>query len=338
MEEQLIETTGEVVESPTDVESPEVSEDESVFKEGEGNIKSQLNQIKQLIDIIKEQVQTLEQIWFNDKAEFPKITHEMMNTLKTYNEEHKTHMPEGLSKEEEEAWDNFNGIDNITEEEVVKIFTEDNNIIGITHDITKDRIKSCLQDWCAYTDTLIEFNRIVDAYNELLEEDHDSDMEVLRLVMEKETDPEKKEKLKNALDQYWYDRRITFIAEPLLANDKERLIKNFSNAEKIKYYMNRGKDNLAKMGITSKCILEISHFEKTFLDEKYHKLDNMLLLYFMQTATFCKPSDPSNLLSRRLVFMSMALDSIIKHRAKPEVLEILMNNIKAFEDQFIDEI
>lgn len=307
------------------------------LQEGERLTDEKIEQFEKLLNTIKDQVKMMEEIWRITMKEF-NINSDILNKLDTYNREHRIPMPENLSDEEKEKWDRFNGLDNITEEEAINIFGEGSNVIGITHDITKNRIKEIAQDGFNYTETIIEYNKIVNEYNRLLEESHIADMEELKIIMENETDPEKKEILKNAIDQYWANRYLDFLATPLVANDREWFIKTFNNKEKFKYCLNRAMEKLEKLNINTNFIYEIAKFESRFLDEKYDKIHNMLLLYFVRTAAYCDPSIKSHEGCRRVACMFMAIDSIVRDTAKPEVKERILNNIYAFEDQLIDSI
>lgn len=332
IENNVIETTAVAVD-----ESEETSSNGDFINPGEKLTDEQINTIRSMLRTLADDIKIMEDIWNVTKKEF-NVTKENIDDLYTYNKEHRIEMPDDISDEDKEKWDEFNGIDNITEEDVIKIFGENHNVIGIDHDITKSRVKEIITDFNNYKSAHKEYTDVLDAFQELMEAQHELDMQELREAAEKETDPEVKAKLNKVLDEYYDNKVLGFLRTPLLANDRERLVKAFTDKQKTSYYLKRAKDKLNQLNIPLKIFFELWELEKRILDEKYHKLSNMLLLYFIQTAAYCHPENKDNSETIRVEFMTTALDSLIRSTLKPEIRTQVIDNIRTFEDQFIDLI
>lgn len=340
-------TNNEILEENNLVEIPEVSgnENEAVQTEPVKAIENPddpLNEMsmKNLVALMRqvgEMVKIMEVTWSSSKEEF-KLTDSHMKQLYQYNEEHKKEMPEYLTDEEREKWDHFNGLDNIPEEKVLEIFGEGHPIIGVMNTQTIDRIKSVTSEFFTWMSTLREYGQINDAYLELVETQEEAQMEALREVMNKEEDPEKKKKLSDSIDLYYNRKYLDFLADKLDDKELDRLIKAFSDEQKITYWLNRSQDKLKQLKISTKIILEISQFEKRFLPEKYHGQNNILLLYFMQTIVYCSCSDKNDQGRNKAVCMVLMFDRIVRNTTNDEVRTRVLNNIMAFEDQFIGKL
>ena len=296
-----------------------------------------IKELSNLLKNVKDIVSIMEEHWNQSKTEF-KLTDTHMKQLYQYNEEHRTEMPEGISEEEEDKWDRFNGLDNIPEEKVIEIFGEDHPIIGIEHTITIDRIKDCVNDFFSWLASMKEYRQVHDAYLQLVEMEEQKNIEVLEKVAAEETDPEKKAKMQESINMYYNRKYLKFLSEPMDEKDIDRLVKAFSDPKKIEYWLNRTRDKLGQIKVSSKIILEISQFEKRFLPEKYHKCSNMLLLYFMKTVVYSNMSDKKDSDRNKSVSMVLALDGIIRKTWSEEVINKVMENIMVMEDQLIDLI
>ena len=294
-----------------------------------------VQQIGQLMKQVEEMVKIMENQWNMSKNEF-QLTDTHMKQLYQYNEEHRTEMPEGLTEEEQEKWDRFNGLDNIPEEKVEEIFGEGHPIIGVMNTQTIDRIKDCVNDFFNWLSAMKEYRQIHDAYLELIEIEEQKNIDQLKVAIEKEEDPEKKAKMQESIDLYYNRKYLDFIAEELDEEDRDRLVHAFGNAKKIEYWLQRSRDKLKQLKVSEKIILEISQFEKRFLPEKYHPCSNMLLLYFMQNVIYSDMHDKNNAGRNKVVCMVFALDGIIRNTWTKENTDHVLDNIMKFLDQFID--
>lgn len=324
---------------------PEVPEEETTPAEPPKAIEDPDNPLtdmsmKNLVALMRqvgEMVKIMEAQWASSKEEF-KLTDSHMKQLYQYNEEHKKDMPDYLSDEDKQNWDHFNGLDNIPEEKVLEIFGEDHPIIGVMNTQTVDRIKSVTSEFFTWMSTLKEYGQINDAYLELVETQEEAQVNSLKEIMEKEEDPEKKKKMADSIDLYYNRKYLDFLADQLDDEELDSLIEAFSDKEKIGYWLNRSQDKLKQLKISTKFILEISQFEKRFLPEKYHQQNNILLLYFMQTIVYCKCGDKNDKGRNKAVCMVLILDRIVRNTTNDEVRTRVLNNIMAFEDQFIGKL
>lgn len=292
-------------------------------------------QIGNLLKQVHEMVQIMEEHWTYSKNEF-KLTDDHMKKLYQYNETHRTEMPEDISEEEQENWDRFNGLNNIPEEVALEIFGEGHPIIGIEHTITIDRIKDCVNDFFAWMSAMKEYRQIHDAYLKLIEIEEQKNIEMLKAVAEKETDPEKKAKMEESIALYYNRKYLEFMSEEMNDEAKNRLVKTFSDSNKIEYLLNRTRDKLSQIKVAEKFILEISQFEKRYLEEKYHKASNILLLYFMNLIVYHNMSDSKSIERNKVLCMVFALDGIIRKTFDEENTNKILDNIRAMEDQIID--
>jgi len=340
-----VDNSGKVVPFPStdvpqeDTPSEEVQEENKDLIEDPDQPLSQYTeaQIKQMLKMTQEMVQMMEQSWIASKREF-KITDDHMKVLYQYNEEHKTIMPDYITDEEREKWDHFNGLNNITEEDAVRIFGADSPVIGLTHDITKDRIRSLIEDYFNWLSALREYKNIYQGYMKLIELQEEKNIEELKLRAEAEKDPETKQKMLDAIELYYNRKYLKFLAEPLDEQDRNRVIHAFNTEKTIEYWLKRSQDKLKQLKMNTKFILECSQFEKRYLPEKYHKQSNILLLYFMMTIIYCRCSDHKDPGRNKAVCMIMAIDQIVQNIMEPDKRKMVLDNIMAFEDQFMEFI
>jgi len=319
-------------EVPTaDVNAPQVAIEDPENPINEISVK----QITELMKQVAEMVKIMENQWNMSKNEF-KLTDTHMKKLYQYNETHRTELADDATPEEQEKWDRFNGLDSIPEEVVEEIFGEGHPIIGVMHTQTIDRIKDCVNDFFSWMASVKEYRQIHDAYLELIEMEEQKNIEQLKEIAEKEEDPEKKAKMEASIKLYYNRKYLEFLAEPLTDKDKERLVNAFKDEKKISYWLQRTRDKLKQIKVSEKFILEISQFEKRYLEEKYHKCSNMMLLYFMQTIVYSSMSDKDGEGRNKVICMVFALDGIIRKTWNEETTERVLTNIKAFLDQVID--
>jgi len=296
-----------------------------------------MKQIEELMKQAEMMVQIMQNQWSASARELH-INDTHMKELGKWNDDHRTPMPEDISEEERNNWDHLNGIDCITEEEVNRIFGEEHPIHGVMFSQTVDRIKAACNDFFGWLTTMREYRQIHDAYLELLEVEEEKNIEVLKAKAEEEEDPEKKAKMQESIDLY-YDRKfLGWLAKPFAEDERDRILKALGDPKKIEYWLERCRTKLSQLKISQKFILEIAQFEQRFLPEKYHKANNVLLLYFMATCGYCKASDPEDDGRVKTVCMVIALDAFIRNTWREERKQNLLNNIIAFEDQFIDFI
>jgi hypothetical protein len=287
---------------------------------------------------LRELMQVMESQWEASRKEF-NITDTHMKELYKYNEEHRTAMPEGLSAEESAKWDHFNGLNDIPEEEVIRIFGNDHKIIGIEHTVTLDRIKSSVSDFFSWISAVREYRQVHDSYLQLIEFQESNEIDALKIKAEKEEDPIKKATLFKTIDVYYARKYLDFLAEPLDEKDMQHLVAAFSNQTTITYWIERARVKLEQMKISPKFLLEVSQLEKRFLPEKYHQQNNIFLLYFMQLIVYSSDVyDKNNDGRNKAVCIVFGLDKLIRKTWEEEIHNRVLNNLIAFEEQFVGKL
>lgn len=324
--------------SNTTKSSDDTSEHTKAIEDEENPLnETSQQQLGLLIKEAKTMVDMMESNWRASEQEFGlKDSH--MRQLYQFNLEHRKEKPENISEEENNSWDSLNGLDALTEEDVVRIFGEDHPIIGIEHTVTMDRIKDISGDFFNWLNAIKEYNEIQAAYMELIESEEEKEIEKLKIIMENETDPDKKANMKSSIDLYYSNKYLDFLAEEMSERDHKMIIDAYGDSKKLEYWLNRAREKMKQLRVNEKFILEISQFEKRFLPEKYHVASNMLLLYFIKTITYANASNPKDLERTRSMAMVICLDSVVRNILSDEKKQRVLDNIMKYLDMFIDEI
>lgn len=335
---EISEEISEAANSNTEAADGDTSaNEETVSDETNSEVRPEItiDQVKQMMKTAETMLKTMEDIWLSDAKEFH-LTREHISELHAWNMNHRTPLPEDATDKERDEYDPVNGIESITEEEVNRIFGENHPIIGVEHTVTVDRINSVFHDWFAFVSAQRQYKNIHDAYMELLEADEEAQMNELKKAIDAEEDEEKKNKLQASYDMYYNRKYIDFMAEKMDDGTINRIINVLKDSAKAEYLIKRCKVRLKQLNISTNVILELSQFEKRFMEEKYHKCSQCVLVYFMQTLVYSNPHDKKDDARTKAVCMIFALDGIIKGTWKDERAERVMNNVRAFCDQLID--
>ena len=189
-----------------------------------------------------------------------------------------------------------------------------------------------------YMVAMREYKELNDAYIQYVEIKEEEEMNKLRELAEAETDPAAKEKKLAAIDEYYSKKTLGFLAEPIPESDMKRLVNAYNDANTLEYYIERARTKLSTLNISPNVILEISKFEDRFLDEKYHKQSNILLLYFLYMVTFCRVDDPHDKTRQLIIAMTIALDNVMRKNWDEKYTTMVMDNIVKFEDQFLNSL
>lgn len=293
--------------------------------------------LKETLKSVTQMMNVLNEMWEASKSEFG-LTDANMRELYQYNLEHRKLKPDDYDEEANGKWDNYNGLDDISAEEVQTIFGETHSIIAPDHPTTVKRIKQSFGEFIEYICAVKEYKELNDTYIQYLELKEEDEMNELRKQAEVEEDPEKKAKMLSSIDDYYKVKTLGFLADPISEKDMERLCKAYTTASTLEYYIERARTKLKSLNISSKIILEISKFENRFMDEKYHKQSNILLLYFLSMVTFCRVDDPHDKTRGLIVSMTIALDNVIRKNWNEKYTKMVMDNIEKFEDQFLDRL
>lgn len=300
------------------------------------NPEIDINKMNMIMSNLRDTLILMEDSWKDTKREF-KITDDHMRLLYQYNEQNREQMPEGLSEEEQDKFDHFNGLNEIPMDEVIKIFGEEHPIIGVDDQQTRDRIKDSVEEFFNYLAAMREYKQVYIAYQQALELAREEEMKKLAEIMEQTEDPEAKAKMKEALDTYYNNKYLGFLSQ-MTEKEKNRIIDAYGDKKTIEYWLKRTRDKMYTAKINQKFILQISQFEKRFLPEKYHCISNLLLLRFMQItayANMASEKDENRTLSLCMVdAMDGYMNNILDEEGKAKVIE----NIMKFLDMFIDRL
>ena len=339
LEEKIDETNQKLTNTSKDEVIEDAMDKEERVEITEENLTSEMTEknIVVLLKQVKDMVGVLESIWRASEEEFDlKDSH--MKELMAFNNNHIIPLAIDATEEERENWDPSNGLDALTEDDVVRIFGEEHKIIGIEHEITLSRIKDCFRDFYGWLKALREYGDIQDSYMAIMEEKEEMALQTLRNAMEEEKDPAKKEMMQKSIDLYINRKTLGFLRDPIDEKTMERILSNYKNEHKVSYWIQRTRDKLKQMKISQKFILEISHFETRFLEEKYHKCDNMLLMYFMSMIVYMDIANKDNPERNKIACLVFTLDRIIRNKMPEEQKMVVMDNIIALEDQFLAKL
>lgn len=298
--------------------------------------KMSMQEIAAMLKKVKELVEISQSGWEATRKEF-NLNDSHMKALYEFNLNNRDPLPEAIPGDNsEKEYDSNNGLLKITEEDVIRIFGENHPVIGITHDVTKDRIKAIMEEFISWMSILREYSNIHNAYMELIEFQEENEINKLKEIAEKETDEEKKKKALEGIEKYYYIKYFDYLREEVPELTKLHIIKAFHDENKAQYWIEKGRTKLKQLNLPQKFILEISQFEKRFLDEKYHSQNNLLLLYFLSTLNYTQ-FNSSDDRSKAVSFVIM-MDRFIRNQIKPEMKERILFNIIGLEDQFIDKM
>lgn len=333
-DEVVKEELDEVIEKAAKEAAKELAESQAVDENDPLSGKSRKN-VEEMLKNVEGMVRIMESQWMASARELG-LKDEHMKKLAVLNDKYKQEPPEHLTEEQRQEWDYLNGIDHLTDEDIDSVFEEDHKVRGVDHTQTIDRIKGACQDFFQYLAIMKEYRAIHDAYIKLLELEEEKEIQELQAQADAEQDPDKKAGMLRSIDLYYNRKYLTFLKDELSEEDKTRIVKALGDEKKVEYWIKRTRDKLGSLKISSKFILECSQFEKRFLEEKYHKCSNVLLLYFMQTCIYSDTGNKKDDARTRTVCMVMAIDAVVRKTMSKERMEEVMNNIRALEDQFIN--
>lgn len=289
-----------------------------------------------MLDNMKAMMGTLETMWSTQKSMY-NITDEHIKRLTEFNYEHRT-KEEDFVPEEGKVYDRFNGITHLTESDVIDIFGKDSSIISEKHSDTISTIKNLLETFFSWLSSLKEYHIIYNGYMDMIEESENKNMSMLKEKAESCEDEEKKAKMLSAYNEYYSIKYLDFLQNKISEKNRGYILKAFTDEKKIQYWLNRGKEKLEEIKFSSRFILEISQFETRFLPEKYHGQNNILLLYFLHSIIYADLKNSKSKDKAKIVAFVIAMDRLIRNCWNNEIRERIINNVIAFEDQFVDEV
>jgi hypothetical protein len=297
------------------------------------------NQMLQLLKQVREVMGMFEMTW-NETSKELSLKDSHMRELCKYNEEHRIQLPEITTDEvtgEEKEYDPFNGLDNIPDEKLIEIFGEDHPLM-IARSVNEEPnliVKNVVRTFFDWLGAAREYKQIHDAYIELMEFKEDEQINYLRELCDKETDPNKKAVMQASIDEYYNRKYLDFLATPLDELTTRRLVKAFSDERQIQYWIERSRNKLNSLGISPKFILEISQFEKRFLSEEYHHQSNIFLLYFMNLLVYANLNSTKDPAKHKVICIVFALDRFIRNVWKDDIKTRILNNMNIFQSQFL---
>lgn len=311
---------------PIENESMEVvTADEAIKLPRFKTMLGTMQQTKQLVDFFQS-------TWDNAKEEFG-ITDDQMAKLIEYN--NATRVPRGDDQTEED-YDDLNGLLGVPMERLEEIFGKGSKLFGVDHSQTIDRVRYAANLFEQLFMVLREYRQAEETFSEAIDDSEKRSIEYLQRAAEDESDPEKRERARASLDSYMKTKYLGFLTE-LSEADQGRIVSTFFNEQRLKYLLERGRNQLVRAKIPEMIILELSGFEKRCLSEKYHSQNNLMLLTLLQLAGYGKPADNPDV-KRRISALTIGLDRLIRKQLTGEDLDRTMANILAFEDMFVDQI
>ena len=326
-EQEFIDSADEVKEDLTKaIENPE----DPLSGRSLSNIENMLRNLGSIVSLIQSQ-------WMASANEL-KLNDSHMRQLAVYNDKYKEKLADDATDEEKDAYDPMNGIDHMTMDEIREVFGEEHPIYGVDESQTMDRLKGACQDFYHWVASMREYQNVHDAYIRLLELEEEKNINELRKAALEEEDEEKKAMKLAAIDKYYHWKYLDFLADEINPKTKEALINAFSDEKKVEYWLKRTRDKLSQLKISNKFILEIAQFESRFMEDKYHKCSNMLLLYFMRMCIEADCGDKDNEGRTKVVSMVTMMDFLIRNQLAEDKRTRVMNNIIAFEEQIVDDV
>ena len=348
--EQVSEGTGEemqAIEAPVEEENMLIAEEEIPTEESDPKdlldenahehlSDDQIKQLDNLLSTLRDGINLMSQDWLATAKAY-KLNNNHMTALGVFNSEHAEQKPEDLSEEDAKNWDYMNGLNALTEEDVKKIFPEeDHPIYGLTFEITKERIHDACKEFFELTSMKKEYEIVHEQYSKLLEENEEAQIAMHRILAEAETDPELKAQKIAAIEKYYYWKYLKWMREPIDPAQMRSILNALSDADKVMYYNNRCRAKLEQLKISPMIILEINKFENNHLDEKYWPNQGVLVLYFMTMVAYSNISRALSDDMNKIRCMIIGLDRYIRKSVMTDTeRDELTQSIIALEEQFL---
>lgn len=299
-----------------------------------------MSELKQLMDMVKKYLKMQEEVWRQIRTDF-NCTAPQMRALLEYNQNHLTEELEEENLETDEngnqimpkEYDELNGLDNISIEDIENIFGKDPRIFGINEEDTRERIKTACSAYYDWMKCSIEYNNINTEYVKLLEEQEREEMNILKKQCEEEQNPETKAKLTKSINDYYELKFLQFLRIPMDEKQIERIVNCYHDGNKIEYWLERGRAKLKQLGVAEKFILELSNIEERLLPEEFHKNKNIFLIYVLNMIVYEDINDP--LIRPKVIALVINLDKFIRKILPMDEMNEIFDNICFVEKQFV---
>lgn len=295
-----------------------------------------IDDLQDMIHMIKEMMIAFEMIW-NDTRTTYELTSDQMVKVSQYNKANRDPKPDDYDednlKEDEEPYDQFNGINKMTKDDVLSIFGEGHKIISpLDHDVTIQHIKEAAEELTNYVTARENYHQTTRAYLMLIDMREDYELSKLEKEMEDKS-PEEQEIIKTNVEKIKSQKNIDFLPEIFTKEDNDYIVKAQKDEKKIQYLFNRTIDKMDRLGFSKGMILEFNNFEKRYLPEEYHDLNNLLLTYLLKMIAYSNPSNPNDEKINQARLILLAVDGIVRNTLVEERKQRVLDNIIKFCDK-----
>jgi len=329
------------------VERPKYSKAQRVIDQAEKQSSKQVtfSDVAKMMRNTKELVGILQMSWDSISQEFG-ISPEQIPAVIEYNNLHRdppveTVKAEEISAEELPAdspeevavdeYDDLNGLNKLTLEEISAFFGENSLIQGVDLSVTIDNVRAVVSSYYNLSKAYADFETLEKELQTSMAEQEEAALTALKERAASELDLEKRAKAQLSLDKFYYNKHLGFLRD-VTPKTLRHLTKAFTDQGRINYLLERGRIYMERLRIPEKFILEISSFEKRFLEEKYHAQNNMLLLYFLSGLVYSDLNDQTY--RQQLIAFTLTMDRYIRRLSNEEESTAVLDNIQAFQDHF----
>jgi len=241
-----------------EVKEETVEEQKDAIEDSENPLnKESLKNLTSMMRQAAEAVKMMRSVWESDMNEYD-VSEDHIKELYQFNVQHRTLKEDFVATEEGEEYDEFNGLNEIQMEEVVRIFGEGHKIIGVDISQTIDRIKTVSGDFFAWVTMMRDYQQINDAYMMLLDLEEEKRIMELQKIANEESDQEQKEKMQNSLNIYYRNKYLDFLTDEISERNFKSIIDAFSNERKVEYWIKRTRDKLKQLKLSDKELINSS--------------------------------------------------------------------------------
>jgi len=296
-----------------------------------------LKELQNFLHMIRNTIHEMESKWRMVSSEL-KLTQSIIKKIYDYNMEHAVPLPEEATAEAHVKYDHFNGLDNITYDELKEILGSGHNLLKGNLKDNIELIKNAMGLFINWITSIREYKNAYKEYEDIIDAEQEKNIAILQHILETEPNNPDRENIQKALNSYYDKLYLNFLSEPLSEEVIDRYINVFNSKEKFSYWEARAADKLKQIGVATLTIVELAQFETKYLEEKYHKLANMLALHVMNLARYARNDDSSeNNMKRKILIITSTLHKFIEGNMEDEQKEKVLANVRAFLDQFLDK-
>lgn len=297
-----------------------------------------IDNVGRFINQFADTVRTIQKIWLDTKAEL-KLTDTQIKAVYNFNIQNRDPEPDPAEGEDAPEYDRYNGVLKMTDADITNVFGDGHPIWGVDLSQTRDRIHGALQEFIEYAAIMKEFRDLNNNYAKLQNMYEDDQMEQLQKIADEKEDPTEKAELQRNIDNYWRNRYLGFLTDPVDEATINRIVLAYSDRRKCEYWRDRSLRKMKQLHMSPNFLMELYNFEEIKMDEKYAGLNNILLLYFMHTVTYINTYDKDDIRRPYSVFMFNTLDNLIQNRIDdPEKRQLVLDNVATLLDNFMGKL